>query len=308
MTVEIPAHHRSLDSKRVLVTGATGFLGSHLCRRLGSQGAEVYGVSRRSQAQEGDIQWLQGEMSDMPTARRILMETKPDVIFHLSGLASGLCDLKFVLPTLHSLFLSTVNVLTVAAEMGPVRVILAGSLTEPTPDADEPTPGSPYAAAKWASSAYGRMFSTIYDLPVVILRIFMTYGPGQDARKLIPHVILSLLRNKSPELSNGRWEADWVYIDDVIDGLVAAARSPNVTGRTIDLGCGRLVSVRAIIEQLVELTGARVAPAFGALPDRPLEQVRVADVERTERMLGWKAMVSLNEGLRRTVDAYRRGV
>ena len=293
--------------QRVVITGASGFLGSHLCRRLGEGGAEIHAVSRSARTNEGDrTHWWQGDMTDMATVRRILLETKPHVIFHLSGMVTAGADLEFVLPTLHSLLVSTVNLLTVAAEIGCSRMVLAASLTEPIPDQSEATPGSPYAAAKWASSGYGRMFGKLYGLPVVIVRPFMTYGPGQEIRKLIPYVTLSLLREQSPKLSSGKWEADWIYVDDVTSGLLAAAQVPNIAGSTIDLGSGTLVPIRMIVQHLVDLTGSRTAPIFGALTDRPLEQVRVADVTYAHKTLGWRPSVPLVDGLQRTVDWYRR--
>ena len=93
------------------------------------------------------------------------------------------------------------------------------------------TPHSPYAAAKWAASGYGRMFHELYGAPVVILRPFMTYGPGQAPSKLIPAVTLSLLRGERPKLSSGKARADWVYIGDVIEGFIAAAPHPELKAR-----------------------------------------------------------------------------
>jgi nucleoside-diphosphate-sugar epimerase len=297
----------SLRGQRIVVTGASGFFGSHLCPRLRNEGAEIYAVSRSAHEDAGPgLHWLQADLTDTAAIRRMLLEVKPDVVYHLSGLATGVCGLEVVLPTLSSLLVSTVNLLTVAAEIGSARIVLAGSLTEPLPHDVEPTPGSPYAAAKWASSAYGRMFRRLYALPVVNLRVFMAYGPAQDNRKLIPYVTGALLKQQSPDLSNGNWQADWIYIDDVISGLVAAARIRNVPEGTIDLGSGSLVSVREIVEHLVRISGSRAAAKFGALPDRPLEQVRVADVAGAKSALGWQPTLSLAEGLRRTVEAYRQ--
>jgi nucleoside-diphosphate-sugar epimerase len=296
-----------LRDQKVLVTGASGFLGSPLCRRLWVEGAEIFATSRSSRADAGDrFHWLQLDLSDVSAMRRIVKDVRPDVVFHLSGLATAVCGLDLVLPTLHSLLLSTVNLLTVIAESGTARVVLAGSMQEPKADDDEATPTSPYSAAKWASSAYGRMFSRLYALPVVNLRIFQTYGPGQDVRKLIPYVTLALLRKEKPQLSNGNWEADWVYIDDVINGLIAAAGVRNVPSRAIDLGSGRLMSVRDIVAHLVRLTDSPVVPAFGVLPDRPLEPVHVAAITDAQSALGWTPAVSMVEGLRRTVEALRQ--
>jgi len=294
-----------LSGQRVLVTGASGFLGAHLCRRLTEHSAEVHAVSRSLRvSQTSALRWWQGEMADVATVRSLLQAVKPAVIFHLSGLVTASPNLDLVLPTAHSLLISTINILTIAAEIRCRRIVLLGSLNEPDAGLVVGVPGSPYAAAKWASSVYGRMFQRLYDTPVVIVRLFMTYGPGQDPRKLIPYVTLSLLNEEAPRLSSGQWQADWIYVDDVIDGLLAAAQSPYVEGCAIDLGSGLLLSVRTVVQTLVDLTGSQIAPIFGALPDRPSEPVRVADIADAYAKFGWKATIPLQEGLKRTVDWY----
>jgi nucleoside-diphosphate-sugar epimerase len=287
-----------------LVTGGSGFLGSHLGCRLANEGAEVHAVSRnRRDSGSGHVRWWQGDMAEIATVRDLLHKIKPEVVFHLSGLATASPDRDLVLPTLHSLLVSTVNILTVAAEIGCRRIVLAASLTEPQLNHSE-IPGSPYAAAKWASGVYARMFHELYGIPVVMVRPFMTYGPGQDERKLIPYVILSLLKEEAPRLSSGRQQIDWVYVDDVIDGFIAAAEVPNIEGQTLDLGSGVLVSVRALIGELVKLIGAGVEPLFGALPDRPLEQIREAKTAEAYCKLGWKSATSLERGLEQTLKWY----
>jgi len=296
----------NLSTAKILITGGSGFLGSHLSRRLTEEGAEVHAVSRKPRDPEsGSMRWWQGDMAEITSVREIFNAVRPDVVFHLSGLATASPDRHLILPTLHSLLVSTVNVLTVGAETA-CRTVLAASLTEPQQSQPDIVPGSPYAAAKWASGAYARMFHKLYDMPVVMVRPFMTYGPGQDERKLIPHVIHSLLSDEPPRLSSGSQQIDWVYIDDVTEGFVAAAQAPNVEGETIDLGSGVLVTIRSVVEYLVKVINPEIAPAFGALPDRPLEHARKADVLGAQKKLGWKAATPLKTGLRYTTEWYRR--
>jgi nucleoside-diphosphate-sugar epimerase len=151
------------------------------------------------------------------------------------------------------------------------------------------------------------MFYELFQAPVVIPRIFMTYGPGQkDLQKLVPYVTCRLLRGKTPDLSSGRRLADWIYVEDVVEGLLRTAVAPGVEGCSFDLGSGVLVSVRAIVEQIVEIVGCAVAPAFGVLPDRPFEQERVADTRFLEDKLGFRPMSALRQGLESTVAWYRQ--
>jgi nucleoside-diphosphate-sugar epimerase len=253
-----------------------------------------------------NLRWWQADVEDLDTTRRLVSEVKPDGIFHLGGLVNGAPELKLVVPTFHSLVTSTVNLLEVAAETGCRRVLLVGSLEEPTGSSREVCPTSPYGAAKWAASAYGRMFHNLFGLPVVIARTYMTYGPGQPTWKVIPSTILSLLRGEAPRLSSGRRELDWVYVDDVVDGLLLAASTPDIDGATVNLGSGRLTTLREVVAKLVELLAPEVRPIFHTLPDRPRSKERAANIAHTRATMGWVPATSLDDGLMRTVEWYRR--
>lgn len=291
-------------ASRVLVTGAAGFIGWHLCSRLAACDVDLHVTSRHERPRLASETWWQADMADPVDARRVFSAVKPDIVVHLAGATGASVDRDLVLPTFHSLATSTVNVLVLASEHGCRRVILVGSLNEPVPSLEVPIPGSPYAAAKWIGSAYGRMFHALYGTPVVNLRPFMAYGPAQAQGKLIPSVTLSLLRGESPRLTSGRVRGDWVYIDDVIDAFLLAAMAPGIEGRTFDLGTGRLTSIRTLIETLHGIVGGSAAPQFGAIPDRPHEQEVVADTAPAAEQLGWRSTTSLEEGLRRTVAWY----
>jgi UDP-glucose 4-epimerase len=302
-----PAQQLSeLSRQRVLITGATGFLGSNLCRALLPHGADVHATSRQAQPSAGKgPTWWQTELADIDATRQLLAAIRPDVIFHLSGAVGASPELARVVPTYQSLLTATVNMLVAATEIGCRRLILTGSLTEPIAGGGEATPRSPYAAAKWAGSAYARMCQATYGTPAVIVRPFMTYGPGQHGSKLIPSVILALARGEAPRLASGRTRADWVYVADVIDGLVAAATLPGIEGETFDLGSGRLVSIRAIVERLGAMIDPGIPPLFGALADRAGENEAIANTAATLARLGWQATTPLEMGLAQTVSWFR---
>ena len=298
-----------MSGSRVLVTGASGFIGRHLCRRLLDGGETVFGVSRSGEPAERRMRWLGADLTSMDGVRRVLKEAEPEVIYHLASHVKGAPDLELVLPTFAANLQTTVNLLTGAAERGCRRIILSGSLVEPTGREPGAVPSSPYAAAKWAAADYARMFRALYGLPTVIARMFMVYGPAQpDETKLVPYVIRSCQAGRAPRITNGTRLVDWIYVDDVTRGLVALAAAEGVDGQTVDLGSGTLVSIRQIVEALVRAIGSRLEPVWGALPERPLEPVRQADVAETERRIGWTPAVGLEDGLGRTVawyDAHR---
>lgn len=293
----------TLAVSRVLVTGASGFLGSHLCDRLRACGADVHAVSRSDRQGADGLRWWRSDFDDPFEVDRILRAIKPDVVYHFGGHVTADWRLGHVLPTFTSLLASSVYVLVRATELGSCRVVFAGAYTEPLAAAG--IPGSPYAATKWCATAYARMFHQLYDTPVVVTRPFMTYGPREQPHKLIPYVVTSLLRGQAPRLTSGSLAADWVYVDDVIDGLLKAATAPAAVGQEVDLGTGKLVSVRDVVAMIVEILQPSVQPEFGALPDRPIEQVRAADVERTWTLLSWRAQTSLAAGIERAIAWHR---
>jgi nucleoside-diphosphate-sugar epimerase len=255
------------------------------------------------------ITWCQGDLGESSVARNIIREIKPDIVFHLASHVVGARELDVVLPTFYSNLATTVNLLTLAGEIGCDRIILAGSLEEPDETDVIATPSSPYAAAKWACSGYARMFHALYQTPVSIARLFMVYGPGQkDLRKLIPYVILSLLRGEVPELTSGQRQVDWIYVDDVVEGLLAMAFASDIDGQIIEIGSGTLVTIAEVVRQLVEIVDPAIKPLFGAVADRPMEQIRTAKIDGTYDMIGWRARTPLQDGLRHTVDWYRENL
>src|SRR6185436_11980095 len=158
-----------------------------------------------------------------------------------------------------------------------------------------------YAAAKWGGRMYARMFRALYQTPVVTARVFMTYGPRQKTEKVVPHVVTALLRGEAARLSSGALAADWIYVDDVIEALLTIAVTPAAVGEEIDIGTGTLTTTREVVGKIVEIIKAEVRPQFGAVPDRPMERVRAADVKRTAQLLGLRATTSLDSGLARTI-------
>ncbi len=301
------ARESELAGRVVLVTGASGFLGSHLCRRLAAEGARIHGVSRTLRdADDTGVTWWQRDMEDLDAVRGLVAEVKPEVVYHLSGDGNAAPELRLVLSTFHSLLTSTVNLLTAASELGCRRLVLVGSLEEPMGSALEVAPASPYGAAKLGMAAYGRMFHRLFRTPVVILRTYMAYGPGQLEWKVIPSTILALLEGRQPRLSSGERQLDWVYVGDVIDGFLRAGWRPELEGETLDLGSGAAISIRELIQHIVAVVGSAIEPVFGVLPDRPSEAVRVANTERTYAKIGWRPVTPLAEGLRRTVEWLRK--
>lgn len=290
----------------VLVAGGRGFLGRHLLAKLSYSGATLHAISRREPVECSCVQWWQGDVRNLEWLRHLVSRIKPDVLYQLTSASQGGKEPGFVAETFENDLRTTVNLLSTAREVGCNRIIITGSLEEPCGPGYMLTPSSPYAASKAASVLYGKMFHQLYGVPVVILRPFMTYGPGQKDYKLIPYIINCLLRNKAPSVSSGNRPVDWVYVDDVIEAFVAAARTPEAIGQEIDLGSGVLVTIREVVDQIRRLVPGSPGPEFRAMSDRINEQVRTAETATARRVLAWSSSTSLPSGLSRTIDWYRK--
>jgi nucleoside-diphosphate-sugar epimerase len=298
--------NNTLSGKRLLVTGGSGFIGSRLCARALEEGAGVHAVSRQRREDAAELRWECADLTDEAATRELVEHVRPEVVVHLASAVSGGRDLDLVLPMLRANLVAAVNVMLACAEAGVSRLVLAGSMEEPDLGDPDAVAQSPYAVAKWSALAYARHLHALHRLPVVHLRVFMVYGPGQlDLRKLVPYVTVSLLRGDAPRLTSGERAVDWIYVDDVVDAFLRAAVAPGLEGRSLDVGSGELVTAHDLVVRVRDIVGGDVEPAFGAIPDRPLERVRAADPAVAAEAMGWRALTPLDEGLGRTVAFYR---
>ncbi len=295
---ELPA------GERILITGATGFIGRYLTGRLVEAGAEVWTTGLPDeQPPSGTTCHLSLDVRDADAVRAVVAEAAPQVVFHLA--AVGVTD-PGVDPAL-ALAVNgggTVHLLEALREWDVRRIVLVGTCYEyGAREAIEGLdPFNAYAASKVAAWAFGRMYWRAHGLPVVTVRPFQVYGPGQPMHTLIPAAIRAALTGEDFPMTPGEQERDFVYVEDVVEGMLAAATAPDIEGQSLDLGTGQAHAVREVVERIWALTGARGRILAGALPYRAGEVMHlVADADRTARLTGWRARVGLEEGLRRTI-------
>jgi UDP-glucose 4-epimerase len=182
--------------------------------------------------------------------------------------------------------------------------VLAGSLEEP--DAADPIPVSPYAAASAGAASYGALFHALFGQAVLHARLFMVYGPGDpNEARVVPHTIRQLLAGGSPQLGRGVRPIDWIYIDDAVSGLIALGACDEIDGGSFDLGSGVMHTVREVALRIAALIGSATPIEFGARPEPERERVRSADLAGTRARLDWSPQVTLDEGLFRTIEWMR---
>lgn len=300
----------SLRNSRVLVIGASSFIGMHLVHKLLDCGAIIhatYRTDRPNFPSEVLVEYL--DVTDLKAIKLRLSHFCPDYIFNLAAFVNGSRDIEMVLPTMEANFGGNLNLMLAVTEFPVKRLILMGSMDEYEEATDSPSPPSPYAASKMVSSAYAKMFHNLYDLPIVIAKIYMTYGPNQkDGDKLIPYTIASLLNGKVPTFSSGERMVDWIYVSDVVDGLLKIMITPGLEGNTVELGTGKLVSVKDMICSIFKNLNLETPPCFGVHPDRPLEKAVAAKVRSTKKLIDWEPKIGIQEGINRTITWYKEAL
>lgn len=284
----------------VLVTGATGFIGRALCLALAARGAHVRALSRGGDQPAGAGASVACDVAEATRLSQILLQQRPRLVYHLAGHVTGSREPHAVASTFQSKLAGTVNLLLACRSLPDCRVVLAGSLEEP--DQTDPVPVSPYAAACAAAASYGALFHALYDQAVVHARIFMVYGPGDpNEARIVPYTIRRLLAAESPALGSGERPVDWIYIDDVVRGLVAIGETESIRSGSLDLGTGRATPIRDLALRIAHAVGDGPPIGFGVRPDPPRERVRVADLAATRARLDWAPEVPLDEGIARTI-------
>ena len=298
-----------------LITGAAGFLGSTLANHLARDGHQVRGLDDLSagdpQALSPDVHFTRGDVNDRPKLWTLLQEV--DCVYHLAARVSVPESLLYPREYNAVNVGGTVSLMEAMRDVGIRRVVLASSGAiygeqdkQPMGEVATPRPRSPYAVSKLAAEYYVRTIGGLWGIETVSLRIFNAYGPGQHLPASHPPVVPYFLRQAAHDGTlivngDGNQTRDYVYVDDVVAAMVAAATAPDINGLVINVGSGVETSTRTLANQVVKATGSRANLVFNAQITGGVSRL-CADLTLAGLKLNYKPAVSLDEGLRLTLD------
>ena len=281
--------------QRVVVTGATGFIGRALTRRLLDDGATVIAFVlpeplQRSLVVEG-AEIVDCDLRYANDARRAVEAASPELVVHLA--AVGVTDPFLPIhDALRGNLEATINL--IKGINGACKLIVTRTPTEYDSM-------NVYAASKAAAWEFCKMFFRTQNFPITAVMPFQVYGRGLSERSVLGAALKAARAGENFPTTSGEQVRDWIYIDDVVEGIIATSRAQNVEGETIELGSGVGTPVREVVKKVFDLVG-RGQPLIGVLPQRPGEVAQqIADAERSEKLIGWRAKVGLEEGLRKII-------
>jgi UDP-glucose 4-epimerase len=298
-----------------LITGAAGFLGSALANQLAREGHQVRGLDDLStgdpQALAPDVHFTRGDVNDRPKLWTLLQEV--DCVYHLAARVSVPESLLYPREYNAVNVGGTVSLMEAMRDVGVRRVVLVSSGAvygeqpeQPVNEGDIPNPGSPYAVSKLAAEYYVRTIGRLWNIETVSLRVFNAFGPGQRLPASNPPVVPYFLRQAQRGgtlvvQGDGMQTRDFVYVDDVVAGLVAAATAPGIGGMAINIGSGREISVRDLARAALDVTGSNAEVIYNPRGGPGLSRL-CADLTLAAQKLNYHPSISLEDGLRLTIQ------
>jgi len=306
----------------VIVTGAGGFIGSHLVEALIERGAQIRAFVRYNSRNDPGllsllpkekykrVEIVFGDLRDPVAVRRVTQGAA--IVFHLGALISIPYSYRHPYEVAETNLMGTLNVLQACREGGVERLVhtstseVYGTARHVPIDEAHPLQSqSPYSASKIGADKLAESYYCSYDLPVVTLRPFNTYGPRQSARAVIPTIITQALTSKTVYLGNLDSRRDLTFVSDVVNGFLKVAQTSGIEGETFNLGTGNEVTIRDLAEKILKLIGRSVnivVEPERLRPEKSEVERLLSDYSHARERLGWEPKISLEEGLKRTIN------
>ena len=294
----------------LLVVGGTGFIGRHLVSAAKKRAWNVTSLSINKPTSlkvVDDVEYIVADIQDHEALRSNLKGRAFDYVVNASGYIDHTPFYDGGIEVVGQHFLGVANLMLVIDRTRLKKFVQIGSSEEygcipsPQKETDVGQPNTPYGFSKLSITRLLEMLYHSEHLPVCILRIFLTYGPGQDFQRFIPQLLEGCLKNLQFPVSEGNQVRDFCFIDDITRGILLTLETKGVEGKIINLASGDPVKVKEVITLTQRLTGGGL-PIWGAVPYRKKESMELyADIEQARELLGWSPIITLEEGLKKMI-------
>ncbi len=303
---------------KILVTGASGFIGKHLIKKLLSNKYEVACVDLRydngfNNSFDSSVRFYSGNLLDKDFISLCIKEFAPHYIFHLAGSKSRSNNLPEFKSSYDVNYLGTLNLFEACIGRKELKLMtLIGTVEEygrsfsPFKEDNYELPVSSYGLSKLSATKLSLIFNSEFNIPALILRPSIAYGPGQGEDMFLPALINALLKSKSFKMTQGHQMRDFVFIDDLVQAMIRGIEKNDVAGNIINIAAGKSVRLKDVAMQISNLTGNAECLEFGAIPYRSSEIMDYAvNIDKSYEILNWKPETSLDKGLFKTVEYYK---
>lgn len=303
----------SYRGKRVLVTGAAGFVGHHLLDALSVLAADVAIVTREEYCSSKAQRVFVGDMRDQSFVRQAIQDWAPNFIFHLAGVRDRVLTREAFGHAIEANLIGSLNLLFATLDIPSLeRIVLLGTAEEyggndaPFVESMREAPISAYSFSKQCATHLSQLLHSSCGLPVVILRPSVAYGPAQRGDMFLSALIQTLLRGEEFPMTRGEQTRDYVYVLDLVDALLRAGYRSGVEGEIINIGSGEPVQIAQLVDRVEGLLGCAGLVRRGALKYRTGEPMAYwLDISKAKQLLGWTPRTSLDDGLKSTVGWYQ---
>lgn len=299
--------------QNLLILGGTGFIGHHLAQKAVNIGFKTSVISLNfpiEQRKVNNVNYISADITNLSDLKEKLPE-QIDYVINLSGYINHSSYLEEGYKVINSHLGGLQNIITLLDWKKLKRFIQVGSSDEyghnVAPQNEEmfAHPISAYSYSKFAANELLKMLYKTESFPVVMLRLFLVYGPGQDNKRFLPQIIEACLSDSTFPVSSGKQLRDFCYIDDVVNGIILSLRTKGIEGEIINLASGKAQSILGVINFVKSLVG-KGNPQFGKIPYRKNENMELyADINKATELLGWKQEVSFEQGIIKTIDYYQ---
>ncbi len=301
--------------EKILILGGNGFIGLHLIKKLRNLGFECFSLSLKKvdeKNKENNIHYLNADISDFSELSKVVGQKKYDYIVNLSGYIDHRNLSNGGLSVVKTHFGGLLNLLRII-DLDYVKKIVQigssdeyGNINSPQNEDMKEEPISPYSFSKLACTNLLRMLYVSEKLPVVILRLFLVYGEGQNFNRFLPQIIKGCLKNESFPVSEGNQIRDFCHVSDIVDGIVATIKSDQVNGHILNLASGKPIKIKNVIRKVVEIVGSG-NPQFGKIKYRSKENLSLyADINKAQKLISWEPKIDFDLGLKKTINYYTK--
>lgn len=307
------------SGKRVLITGGCGFIGSHLVRHLAGLGADVKVLQEEGRPctrleKEKRVAVARCDLSKAAAVEEVVEKFRPHYIFSLAAKILRGVNSDF-LPELFDTHVKNLAHVLSAAEKDKelIRLVHVGTIDEygkisaPFREDARENPQNPYAVTKLMGTRLVQHTAQSGTVPAVVVRLALTYGPGQRDGMFVPDFVRSCMEKKNFPMTQGEQTRDFLFVADAVDGLVAAAATEGIVGEIINIGSGQQIQLKEAAERINALAGNPIEVQYGAIPYRADENMEYwLDTKKAQKLLNWNPQTSLSEGLRATIVWYKK--